>query len=125
MPRNLDFTTAIEQAKNDNGDLAKLYLMICEQINELEHHKDAIYEHLERNLVENNQVWGECEVATFGMTEPKPSTKIDKKAWEIAVADSIELNALELEYLKAQMPFMIDATQNSRPFIRRKRTRNE
>ena len=125
MGKTYDFATAIEQAKNDNGDLAKLYLMICEQIAELEHHKDAIYEHLERNLIENNQMWGECEVASFGMTEPKPSTKIDKKAWEIAVADSLELNALELEYFKAQMPFMIDATQDSRPFIRRKRSRNE
>jgi len=119
---NLDDTEArIEQNKTNNEELARIYIAMLNLETFLSTMKKDIMEHVERNLVEADLIWGESDVATFGITQPTPKAKVDEKAWRDAVAFSNELRLLDAEYEKARMTYLIDATQSKRPYIHKKR----
>lgn len=117
----LDIIASIEKYKDDNAELARLYLGMCETADVIEEIKKSILKRVEANLFNANIDWDQSQIATYGMTDPKPISRLDKQAWETAVFENPELSKLEVEYYKAQMPFMVNATQPSRPFVRRKR----
>jgi len=119
---NLDSVEArIEKNKNSNDELARVYVALLNLETFLKAMKTDIMEHVERNLVESNLIWGECDVATFGITQPTPRSKVDEKAWNEAILGSHELYALDAEYAKARMAYYKDATQRKRPYIKMKK----
>jgi len=119
---NLDDTeTRIEQNKDNNEELARIYIAMLNLETFLGTMKKDIMEHVERNLVESNLIWGESDIATFGITQPTPRAKVDEKAWRDAVAFSNELRLLDSEYEKARLAYLVDATQSKRPYIHKKR----
>jgi len=111
----------IEQNQDSNGELSRIYIAILNLETFLGAMKKNIMEHVERNLTEANLIWGESDIATFGITQPTPRAKVDEKAWCAAVTFSDELRLLDTEYEKARMAYLKDATQPKRPYIRKKR----
>ncbi len=75
---------------------------------------------IEKVLVENESEWGECETATYGITNPKPRAGVNEDAWREAVSSSAVLASLQDEYESARMPFVVDKTSAKRTFIKRK-----
>lgn len=116
-----ELEAAIETNRDDNDELARLYLAMNDAAAQISALKKIALEHLEANLRNAGFDRGECDIATYGITDPAPHAKVDEKAWDAAVADSIELTQLEIEYNKARAPYLIDATQDPRPYVRKKR----
>ena len=116
-----DVEASIEQNKANNDELARVYVALLNLETFLKAMKTNVIEHVERNLVEANLIWGECDVATFGITQPTPRSKVDEGAWEDAILGSKELHALNTEYTKARMAYYTDSTQRKRPYIKMKK----
>ena len=119
---NLDtLEDRIDKSQESNDELASLYIGILNLESFLSAMKSAIMEHVEHNLIEANLNWGESDMATFGITQPTPKSKVDESAWRAAVLMSEELRALEVEYERARMSYLTDATQMPRPYIHKKK----
>ena len=111
----------IETYADDNDELARIYVQLNDLSRRVSELKKLISAHIDENLRSQDLRWGECDIASYGITDPTPRAKIDEKAWQAAVEESMELTKLELEYQKARSPFMYDATQEPRVYIRKKR----
>ncbi len=116
-----DVEERIKSSETNNEELARIYVAMLNLETFLSAMKKDIMEHVERNLVESNLIWGECDIATFGITQPTPRSKVDEKAWHSAISFSKELHALDTEYEKARMAYLKDSTQLKRPYIRKKK----
>jgi hypothetical protein len=111
----------IKRNSSNSDKLAEIYVSLNDAIGIMQAFKSTILDHIDENLRELGTRWGECAVANYGITDPNPRLKVDNSAWEDACENSEELAELEAEYQKARSPFMVDATQDERPYIRKKR----
>lgn len=111
----------IAKRSGNNAALAKIYIELNDVARMVSAVKSTILQHVEENLRRDGLRWDECDVANFGITDPTPRAKVDEKAWEAALESSLELTKLENEYQSARTPFLVDATQDERPYIRKKR----
>ncbi len=116
-----DVEERIKSSETNNEELARIYVAMLNLETFLSAMKSDIMEYVERNLIESNLIWGECDIATFGITQPTPRSKVDEKAWRSAVGLSNELRALDTEYEKARMAYLTDSTQHKRPYIKKKK----
>jgi len=110
---------------DDNEELVGIYLKLIDLSNSINVLKSTILHYVETNLRREDKTWDEIDEASFGITDPKPKAKIDEKAWDTAMTESMELTKLQVEYDRARAPFLTDATQEPRPYIRRKGSAHE
>ena len=124
----MDFSK-MEQYALENMDepsaLTQLYVNVLEDEklykSQIDHVKKLCLDGVERYLTEHQMERGESPVASFGITRPTPSVKVDEKAWDRAVAESPELAHLQAQYDAARSQFEVDATGKPRPYIKGKK----
>lgn len=116
-----EISAHLDTHADDLDELTKTYLDLCDLANVISALKKKALQHIEDEMLSRDIEHGETDLATFGMTNPKPSVRVDEKAWEKAVADDAALLDLKNEYEKARFPFMKDATRSPRAYVRRKR----
>lgn len=111
----------LRSIREDPEALCQFYLDLLDHQQQIHELKRKTLSHIESILENDDLDHGETDIATYGMTNPKPSVKIDKKEWKEAIETNPDLADLQREYERAQLPFMVDATQSPRPYIRKKR----
>jgi hypothetical protein len=111
----------IKEHKDDPKALADCYAEMHEIAKQANKLKRGILDLIGNWMHETGVDWGETEQVTFGITNPNPRSKVNEKRWQEAVENSEVLAALEEEYNNARKPFLEDATQPPRPYIRKKR----
>jgi len=110
----------IEEHHDDPEALADYYIELHRVKKGIDALKHQIRDLL-GNWMHNHHIdWGETDNATFGITNPSPRAKVNEQRWQEAVQKSVVLQALQTEYDNARKPFMEDATQPPRPFVRQK-----
>ena len=119
---NLDeIELRIEKSKKKNGELAETYLSLLNLERFTGEMKSRILSYVEANLAVSGSAWGESDLTTFGTTQPSPRSKVNEKAWQSAIESSSTLQKLHEEYRSARMAYYIDATQQPRTYIKRKK----
>jgi len=110
---------------DDNEELVRVYIILSDLANSINALKKSVMVYVENNLRNAGKTWDETENASFGITDPKPRSRVDEKAWESAMESSLELTKLQVEYDRARSPFLQDATQQPRVYIRRRGNSHE
>lgn len=119
---NLDSAEVrLETNSDDNDEVVRIYLDLCAEARRISKLKSRALTLVGENLDAAGTSWDENEFATYGFTQPRPRSKVSEKMWREALEENESLAQLQEEYDKARAPFLVDATQTPRPYVKEKK----